>query len=222
MLCGEAKPLPLADCEVYFDLKNAFSLSEAYAQIYLSKLALFEEQTLALFDGQTPVRHELISMEPCPDRAYLVALNARLRREERDGRAAGEGRTLARRYEADGNKRPVFRAFTELVALYYAFFKYGEPRRYFVSDYRARAAAAGIAYSEQKIPTLSEYASRAFTFERIRSERLSVLNDLLNGWRGSPFYMKQAASLLNLDNLKYLPERGGGLSAVIRDFGLLG
>ena len=221
-LCGERKPLPLAPSEVYFDLKNGFSLSEAYAQVYLTKLACFEEQTLAYFAHETPPQRAIFSVDPCPDQARLVALNARMRCEERDGRTVGEGRTLAKCYESGGNKRPVFRAFTELMALYYSFFQYGAPRRYFVSDYRARAKMAGISYSQQKIPTLGEYAARAFTLEKIRSERLSVLTAILNGWKNSPFYIKQAASLLNLDNLKYLPERGGGLSVIIRDFGLLG
>ena len=222
VLCGEEKSLPLSACDIYFDLKNGFSLSEAYAQIYLTKLARFEERTLAYFAHEKPVEWQTVSIDPCPDPARLVALNARLRGEERDGRSAGEGRTLARRYEAAGSKRPVFRAFTELMALYYSFFRCGAPRRYFVPDYKARALAAGIAYSAQKIPTLGEYAARAFTLEQIRSESLNALNGILNGWKNSPFYIKQAASLINLENLKYLPERGGGLSVIIRDFGLLG
>lgn len=221
-LMGEEREVPLADANVYFDLNNGFSLSEAYTHVYLTALARFEEDALAAFRGERAVKRPPITLcISCPDRADLVALNADLRRAEPYG-AAGEGDLLARLYRRDGNRRPVYRAFTELLALYYAFFKCGKPRKYFVCDYAARAKTAGKPYYAAGVPTPQEYASRALVLERIRSQKIFELKEILTSWRQSPFCMKQAASLLDLNNLKYLPEHGGGLSAVIRDFGLLG
>ncbi len=157
-----------------------------------------------------------------PDQAELIAQNAALRREERDGAPVGEGRILARLHAADGNKRPVYRAFTELIALYYAFFKCGKPRKYFICDYAARAKSAGTPYCATVVPTPQEYAVRSLALEKIRSQKLFELKEILQCWQQGPFFLKQAASLLDLKRLKFLPEHGGGLSAIIRDFGLLG
>lgn len=222
-LCGVRECVSLAEPQVYFDLKGGFSLSEAYAQVYLSALARFEQNALADFGVGKAYRGGDIPLScACPDQVDLITLNASLRCEEAKGAPVGEGRALARAYESDGNKRPVYRAFTELMALYYAFFKCGKPRRYFVCDYAARARAAGRDYAEIKVPSPGEYALRAMTLERVRSQKLQELKHILECWQKSPFCLKQAASLLDLNRLKYLPEYGGGLSAIIRDFGLLG
>lgn len=221
-LCGQQKKVPLAEGEVYFDLDGGFSLSEAYAQVYLCALARFEERALADFGVAGCVERSEIKLEAFPDRADLVALNARLRREESCGAPAGEGKVLADLYRKDKNKRPVFRAFTELMALYYAFFKCGIPRKYYIPDYAARAKAVGAEYCNLKIPTPQEYAMRAFALEKMRSLKLSELKTILESWQKSRFCIRQSASLVNLEFLKYLPEYGGGLTAIIRDFGLLG
>lgn len=221
-VCGQIRNAALAKGEVYFDLENGFSLSEAYAQVYLSALARFEENTLASFGLQKTAERSQICLASQPDRADLVALNARLRGEENGGAPTGEGKLLADLYRKSGNKRPVFRAFTELMALYFAFFKCGKPRRYFVPDYAARAKAAGAAYGNLSIPTPQEFAKRALALEKMRSMKLSELKTILESWQKSPFCIKQAASLLDLKYLKFLPEYGGGLSTIIRDFGLLG
>ena len=221
-LCGQSKSVPLAEGEVYFDCGNGFSLSEAYAQIYLSALARFEERALADFGIVKRIERPEVKLAAYPDRADLVAYNAKLRREENEGAPVGEGRVLADLYRKGKNKRPVYRAFTELLALYFAFFKCGIPRKYFVPDYAARAKAVGADYSKLHIPTPQEYALRALSLEKMRSLKLSELKTILESWQKSPFCIKQSASLLNLKYLKYLPEYGGGLSAIIRDFGLLG
>lgn len=222
-LCSERRIVPLAAAQTYFDLKGNYSLSEAYAQLYLTALARIEADALAQFGLYGGARCEKIIPDTgYPDQGDLIAQNAALRREERGGAPTGEGRILARLHAADGNKRPVYRAFTELIALYYAFFKCGKPRKYFICDYAARAKAAGTPYSAAVVPTPQEYALRALALEKMRSQKLFELKELLQCWQQGPFYLKQAASLLDLSRMKYLPERGGGLSAVIRDFGLLG
>ena len=219
-LFGEARTVDLPACEVFFDLNSGFSLSEAYAQVYLSRLALFEERALCAFRGQAFTER---AWEPLgnPDRKKLIAVNAALRQAEADGAPVGEGRILAELYEKDGNKRPVYRAFTELLALYYAFFKRGVPRPYFIPDYAARARAAGVPYFGIEVPEPSEYASRALALEKMRSERQAEISAVLEDWRKCPFCLRQAASLIDLKYLKLLPEYGGGLTAIIRDFGLL-
>lgn len=221
-LCGQQKKVTLAEGEVYFDCANGFSLSEAYAQVYLSALARFEERALADFGVIKRTERPEIKLCAYPDRADLVAQNARLRREENEGAPAGEGRLLADLYRKDKNKRPVYRAFTELFALYFAFFKCGIPRKYYVPDYSARAKTAGAKYGALHIPTPQEYAMRALSLEKMRSFKLRELKTILESWQKSPFCIKQSASLLNLKFLKYLPEYGGGLTAIMRDFGLLG
>lgn len=222
-LCSEKRTVPLAEAHVYFDLKGNYSLSEAYAQVYLTALARFEQDTLAEFGLCPKTPYPKIKLGTgYPDQADLIAQNAALRREERDGAPAGEGRILARLHASDGNKRPVYRAFTELVALYYAFFKCGKPRKYFICDYAARAKAAGTPYSATIVPTPQEYAMRALALEKMRSQKLFEIKEILQFWQQGPFFLKQAASLVDLKRLKFLPEHGGGLSAVIRDFGLLG
>ncbi len=222
-LCSEKRTVPLAAAQIYFDKKGSYSLSEAYAQVFLTALARFEQETLAEFGVRAKAQYPKIKLGTgYPDQAELIAQNAALRREERDGAPVGEGRILARLHAADGNKRPVYRAFTELIALYYAFFKCGKPRKYFICDYAARAKSAGTPYCATVVPTPQEYAVRSLALEKIRSQKLFELKEILQCWQQGPFFLKQAASLLDLKRLKFLPEHGGGLSAIIRDFGLLG
>lgn len=218
-LGDEIQSVALADGEVIFDRENGFSLSEAYAQLYLNRLARFEAETLALFQGTEPPISEEILSDDKPPVEELILENARLRLEERNGFPTGEGRILTKLHAEAGEKRPVFLSVTELSALYYAFFKCGKPRRYYVPDYAERARRAGVSYAYMQIPTNAEYCMRAVALERMRSERLVKIRDLAQKWQKCPFSVGCVG--IDLSRLKSLPERGGGLSAIIRDFGLL-
>ena len=139
----------------------------------------------------------------------------------------GEGFTLAALLQRDGEKTPHWRAYVQLSALYAAFFEKGMPRRTFVPDYARRALCAGAPLCA-RVPSPEEYALRALTLERIRSgfakeakamlearerqaERISSLSAAPVSLRGG-----------NTFRLRYLPEFAPrGLSALIRDFGLL-
>lgn len=160
----------------------------------------------------------------------------------------GEGFTLASLLKQDGEGAPRRRAYVQLSALYAAFFFKGHPRRTFVPDYARRAALAGTPFAAA-VPSPEEYAARALALERIRGtfsaealrfleERpqeeariaaLSTPAEAQGGDRPSPAAAQEKArpspALLgggDTFRLKYLPEHAPhGLSAVIRDFGLM-
>lgn len=227
---GRAR-VPLAEAEVFYDealLKSSFA--DGYASLLLSRLALFEERALRVLCGREKSEtHETAYAELgiLPQTgAEIIRLNARMRRYECMGLPRGEGRTLAGLYRGRGDGLPEWRAFRSLSALYYAFFKCGKPRRYFVPDYFARAKRAGVREGSIVPPSGKEYAERAFALERSRTAFLSEIKRicerrpqdiravrLLSG-KTPP---EGEASLLGL-----LPEHCGyGLTAVMRDFGLM-
>lgn len=196
------------------------SLGEGYAALLLARLACFEGRALAAF-GMGEPRPEAPAFEAsfeCVLRAAYV-LPPVLRE--------GEGFTLAALLQKDGEKQPDWRAFVQLLALYAAFFERGMPRRTFVPDYARRALHAGTSLCA-RVPTPEEYALRALTLERIRGGFAREAKELLTARK------KEAERVSSLScapvslrggstfRLRYLPEFAPrGLSALIRDFGLL-
>lgn len=218
---GVRMQAPLRDAELFCDV--AFmrpSLSSALARVGLARLARFEARALAVFAEERPPLKDapLPSAEP----ENIVRANSVLRQSERQGAWQGEGASLVRLYpEPD-----VFRALHELTALYLAFFKCGKPRKYAVADYSGRARRAGSAYGDIAIPSPDAYARRALMLERRRADFLLELNAIArqNAEIDSVYAFSQPITVYNgiSDALYTLPERcPGGLSAVIRDFGLL-
>lgn len=215
-LDGETRSFPLAEAEVCVDRTLiAPSLAEGYARLLLSRLALFEQRALAVFD-RTPApserRFALLTDLNGTDAETILRKNAALRMEGDD---AGEGIVLARRSS-------VFGAFCALTALYTAFFRCGEPRKYVVADYAARARRAGV--PPVLPPTEEEFTRRSLVFGGRRAEFLRELGALtrnLHSYRRNYFSLGGKETKVPPAELLTLPERAAGLSAVIRDFGLL-
>ena len=230
-LSGQEMQVRLADADVVCDLTLMHnSMAEGYARILLTRLALFEakmlgricrrpfggaayEEAFFLTDGVHALRAE-----------EIVKINARVRVLEEQGAPIGEGTVLRERYA--GVPIPALYAQRALSAVYYAALKKGVPRRYFVPDYRARAAAAGTKYADQAVPAPSEYAARAMALERARGE---LLTEIVHLRREHPAQLREIRARVrllpftpDLHELNCLPERApGGLCAVLRDFGLL-
>ena len=213
----ECERVPLCSGKLYFDERRAFSPTEAYCALMLFRLAQIERAALAAFRGE-PYEIPPVTAYPYERRA-LILENWKLRRTE-EQEFLGEGRLLCRRLAKRGFARPAYYAFVELSALYSAFFKRGFARRYFTPDYGKRAKAAGVQYGSLVLPTPAEYAQRAVVLERIRAEFLTAIEALIAVWRKSPFFLKTKLRS-DLTYLKRLPELGGGLTAIIRDCGLL-
>lgn len=231
LLGANAARVPLAEAEVLYDealLKPSFA--DGYAALLLSRLSLFEERALRVLLGRekSPMHEEAYAdLTDIPQTAAeIVALNARMRRYERAGLPLGEGRALAEAYRANGEELPCWRAFLALSALYYAFFKCGKPRRYFVPDYCARAERAHVAQGTLIPPQKQEYAERAFALERSRAAFLSEMKGILDrrpqDSRAVRLLSGKTPPAGDTTLLSQLPERcTDGLSAVIRDFGLM-
>ncbi len=213
---------PLSAAKVCVDESLvAPSLAEGYARLLLCRLALFEQSALARFFGEKELSENrekafavVSGLGEEPKNRDILLKNAALRRL---GTSEGEGKVLAR---SAGN----FAAFESLTALYVAFFRCGEPLKTVVPDYAARAREAGIPYARQVIPTEETFARRALVFGGRRAEFLRELRLIT---QNSHIYRRNYRMLggtvtkaLRAD-VKYLPERAGGLSAVIRDFGLM-
>ncbi len=217
---GERVFAPLARTKVFCDVALLTpSLAEARARLALARLARFEARALTAFG--TPKREVCAAAGNSAEE--IAAANAALRKSELAGAWRGEGEALARLYPQPS----AIRAFCELAALYGAFFGRGKPKKYFVPDYAARARRAGVSYADVRIPTAEEYARRALVLERRRSEFRAEVDGIC---RDVPAEMRSvcAFSQKNLqysgisDALRTLPERcPEGLSALIRDFGLL-
>lgn len=216
--------VPLSPAEVFCDC--AFlrgSLSEGYARLMLSRLALFEARAVGLlcrrpFGGAGyEEAFSLSGMAGELPPEEIVRRNARLRVLEDGGVPRGEGIVLG---------IPAYESWRLLLGLYLAFFAKGKPRRYAVPDYAARAKAAGVSYAELCLPSRQEYAARALRLERVRGELLAELRALAarkNAYeRALRTYGVLPAAGTDVHKLKTLPERAeGGLSSVIRDFGLM-
>lgn len=227
---GERRETALAAGTVACDVSLLTgSLADACAELLLARLSLFETAALAEFRGEKPpsVYEEayglLLRAAPPFTPETLVRTHASLRGAEARGLPVGEGFVLR---SLCGGDLPSMGAFTQLFALYAAFFSKGRPRRYAVPDYAARAARAGTVNAAY-VPTAEEYASRALALERMRGRRMQEAEILS---RASSAYRREARSYLGRephfpqgkDLLRALPEHcPHGLSAIIRDFGLM-
>ena len=197
------------------------TLGRAYSRLLLARLEEIENRALLLFGIQAQEGGS--AQPPPPDLSAedLVRENARL------GCLKGDGAVLSALLAQSGERVPEWRAYLQLSALYAAFFTKGKPRRYYTPDYKARAERAGTAVS-YRIPSSEEYARRAIALERMRAE---MTGEILALTRRRDEFLSAVRSLSaedvaegggDLTNLKFLPEhRESGLSAVIRDFGLM-
>ncbi len=223
---------PLAQAEVYCDA-SLFprSLFRAHARLALSRLALFEMRALNVF--------RRTGLGEAYERAYgacsrlsarltaeqIVRANAVVRRCENFGVLSGECAVLSDFYEEAGEPFPEWRAYSELSALYSAFYLRGKPRKFYLPDYKGRCTA--VQYAAAEIPTAEEYARRALALERTRGEMTRELRSIARECSELPRLLRisdssERLSGGNLHALKYLPERCPlGLSAIIRDFGLM-
>ena len=222
--------VPLAEATVYCDQALlAPSLGQAYMRLLLARLALIEAKALRGFglDGGSEGAYEQAFQALLPLQSKTLALqdvvtkNAVIRKCERGGMIRGEGICLANEIGRYGEEQ----AFFLLAALYSAFFAKGKPRL-IVPDYAARARAAGAAYALQRVPTLQELVYRGISLERMRAELCWELSRFLEGETHfkANFYAltgRAVAPLGSAAALKYLPEQTAGLSAIIRDFGLM-
>lgn len=227
ILGGNAVQAPLRDGKIVCDdalLKD--SLLEGLGRILLARLSEIEAGAVAEFNGENGSYRAQLPQDFSP--REIVCANARQRLLERAGAPLGEGVTLSKLLRARGERFPEWRAFFQLSALYAAFFEKGKPRRYFTPDYRARAALAGTEYPVESMPTAGEYVLKAMTLERIRAPYAKAMRDLLRereryleaagAYRREPMILRSGDYFA----LKTLPEHAPeGLSAVIRDFGLM-
>lgn len=226
-LGGAVLTVPLGESKVVLDEEIlSHSLFPAYLRILLARLAQIETQALSLFRGEK--REETpIEIPEELDLKEIVLSNVRGRIRERDSAYVGEGVMLSELLRRSGEPFPEWRAFCQLSALYAAFFEKGKPRRYFTPNYSQRAARAGTNYPLSSVPTAEEYAIRALTLERIRAPFAKAVLTL----RGERKIYENASKLSgkplprdagNLTPLSILPEHvPHGLSALIRDFGLM-
>lgn len=227
LLNGERRTVPLSSRTkiVVDEDKIKKSLPEGFARCLIARLAALEDEALKELGGKE--RETLEAEFPASLEAKdIVSANISQRKKELCGFPVGEGKILSRLLKERGEKYPAWRAYLQLSALYAAFFEKGKPRRYFTPDYRKRAEEAGDAFFS--VPSAEEYVLRAMALERIRAPfaRVSAaISDareeyakIMTALAGEPVSLKAG----ELRNLKILPERAPlGLSAVIRDFGLM-
>lgn len=225
LLGGERVAAPLKEGYLVCDPERMRpSCANAYARILLGRIAKIETEAL------NEIRAARLVCVPATELPAsfeeLVEANAALRRAEAEGAYAGEGIVLAELL--GGEPVPCWNAYLLLSALYAAFFGKGKPRRYFTPDYRARAERAGTEYAPRFIPTAEEYVSRAMELERVRARFAAETLALLDG-REACFRAVSSRTERRIpsrggrtDVLSLLPEHAPtGLSAVIRDFGLM-
>lgn len=218
-LGGERTVVPLAEGKVVCDSKRLSpTLAEGYARLLLSRLSALEARALTAFG--LCVRGETVSFDGTEE--GIVTANAARRIREREGIYAGEGVVLAGLL---GGEAPSWNAYLLLTALYAAFFEKGKPRKYFTPDYRARAARAGANYPVG-LPTAEEYVLRALALEGCRGEFAREFGALCAEREQIHREISRFGDLPenggDLSRLQLLPERApNGLSAIIRDFGLM-
>lgn len=227
---GKSERVPLREAAVFCDGElMRTTAGQAYMRLLLARLAIFEAKALRRFGADCgreeaeerayaallPLREETLSF------ASVAAKNAEIRQCERDGMNRGEGVILASSIGRGGEEQ----AFFLLSALYSAFFERGKPRL-IIPDYAARALRAEAPYSAQRVPAAEELFRRASRLERMRSEFFRELDAFLSGvlhYRNNFFSLTGCAvsEPKEIAALETLPERSAGLSAVIRDFGLM-
>lgn len=230
---GEEGEFPLADGDVYCDPQRISNLSGGFARILLARLATVERHALCVFcenqEGWSHPADRCASLFQGEEAREIVNACCQIALAEREGGACGEGMALARLLSQSGERHAEWCAYIQLSALYSAFFAKGKARRYFVPDYSARCNRAGVGlegYLQVRVPTVEESARRSLVLERTRKTFMNELNGLLcriaDDRRVFLALGGEVGRVEKLDCLKKLPEHSPhGLSAVIRDFGLL-
>ena len=226
---GREDSYPLATGQLILDKALLQpTLADGFARLLLARLAVFELRAKAMLGlGQEDrIAEDMFPLLTClegePTDEDILLANVRLAALEAGGEPAGEGHVLAALF---GGEQPRLRAFCALFALYSAFFTHGKPRKYTVPDYGQRAEYAGTRAGTP--PTAEEYARRSMLLERRRGEIVRELN-LLGRRRADWLRMSARLSGKYFSSggeapvLKTLPEHApSGLSALIRDFGLM-
>ena len=219
LMNGESTTANLSAGRVYCDMQIlGGTLGRAYARLLLAQLEVFEKRALQEFGIASDRIAAFAAVELTPEK--IIVENA-LR-----GELKGEGNALVKLLE--GRVNPEWRAFLLISSLYAAFFEKGKPRRYYTPDYKARAKAANTKPPASS-PTTEEYALRAMKLEKIRA---GYAREIINFTKQKEAFAQTVAALsahqdegdieADLPVLKYLPEHfEGGLSSVIRDFGLM-
>lgn len=211
-VAGESLALP--EAEVCLDeALLAPTAAEGFARAALFRLAFFEAKEKSVFFGTPPPSEEVYMRLKGALEADLSALLLMNAFAERTGQG-GEGEILAKTCGS-------FAAYEGLLRLYTAFFRCGVPRKYVVPDYAARAAEAGGTAALP--PTEEEYARRAILLERRRAGALREIGLLggLSACRSRYVSLGGRPKRADMREIRRLPERSGGLSVLIRDFGLL-
>ena len=226
MIGGEEVPLPLAEGKIVCDLAwMRPSLAKGYARLMLADLALFEAKALSRFGmGEYPAAADEAAsvISKAQSAEDVIRANCTLRMLEAEGLYRGEGRVLAARLPVFGE----LAAYRALLALYRTFFAYGKPRSCVCPDYHARATAADARYYSLHIPSWEEYLFRVDALERMRSTCQSELLFLKKQEEGQLRTVRAFSGTVpppvSFERLKILPELcPDGLSAVVRDFGLM-
>ena len=227
---GTQARVPLANARLCYDLTILRpALSRGYARLLLSRLERSEERALCLLERREvgALYEEGYAAARCGISAEeIICANASLRRLEAQGLTVGEATVLGRNLAKKGISEPEWQAYRALSALYLAFFERGKPRRYFVPDYAARTRRAGTKYSAQSIPSTEEYAIRAMRLERMRGELVREFSAYVRDFNKERHILSTLSGNVVWDkdvrkHLKTLPEEGGGLTSIIRDFGLM-
>ena len=228
---GVISRVALAEARACYDLQILRPrLPRGYARLLLSQLERSEERALCMLERreESALYEEGYAAARCAASAEeIVRANASLRRFEAQGLAVGEATVLARNLAEGGISDPEWQAYRALAALYSAFFERGRPRRYCVPDYAARTRLAGAEYSAQSIPSTEEYATRAMRLERMRAELVREFSAYTRNLSAQRHVLSSLSGNFVQDRdvrqyLKILPElRRGGLTSIIRDFGLM-
>ncbi len=222
---GEEADLPLAAGEAVCDLaRMQKSLARGYARLLLTRLAAFEAKALSRFGRREDLalcERAVFAAENVQEGEEVVRANAKIRALEGEGLPRGEGFTLARRLPFGGE----LSAYRALFALYCAFFEYGRPR-HICPDYRARAERAGVPYADLNIPAWEEYIARAAALERMRSACCAELCFIKKQEGARLRTLRKLGGTvperISAEDIKILPELcPDGLTAVVRDFGLM-
>lgn len=225
---GSVGTVPLAAGTVVCDLEKLRpTAAAAYCRLLLCRLALFERRALVRFGyGEfSPLCERAFSAVCDPPETVrgVTEANAVLRQTEAAGRTLGEGEWLFTHFWGTMSGYEVYHM---LLSAYAAFFGKAKPRKYACPDYHLRAEAAGVPYLRLSIPAEEELNARACAFEGMRQLCNAELRTLLeaDGERRRVFRKlggEGSAAPDLLEEWKKLPERVFGLTAVMRDFGLL-